>query len=157
MPLDEDLLERLFGEEVRAGAISHPLDISDVWKTANSASSNHKIWAAKFTARHPNLVALEISSFKCGHDAPIYSVIEQIVERSGTPFFSFKDLDENRPANTIKLRIETIDYFLKRYREDRLRRKEMETDIERQLAEYEHGLRERGIETDSFACLRSPW
>ena len=157
LPLDEDLLERLFGEEVRAGVISHPLDISDVWKTANSASSNHKIWAAKFTARHPNLVAVEISSFKCGHDAPIYSVIEQIVERSGTPYFSFKDLDENRPANTIKLRIETIDYFLKRYREDRLRRKEKEADIERQLAEYEHGLRERGIESDSFACLRSPW
>jgi len=157
LPLDEDLLERLFGEEVRAGVISHPLDISDVWKTANSASSNHKIWAAKFTARHPNLVALEVSSFKCGHDAPIYSVIEQIVERSGTPFFSFKDLDENRPANTIKLRIETIDYFLKRYRQDRLRRKEKEADIERQLAEYEHGLRERGTESDSFACLRSPW
>jgi activator of 2-hydroxyglutaryl-CoA dehydratase/predicted nucleotide-binding protein (sugar kinase/HSP70/actin superfamily) len=157
LPLDEDLLERLFGEEVRAGVISHPLDISDVWKTANSASSNHKIWAAKFTARHPNLVAVEISSFKCGHDAPIYSVIEQIVERSGTPYFSFKDLDENRPANTIKLRIETIDYFLKRYREDRLRRKEKEADIQRQLADYEHGLRERGIESDSFACLRSPW
>ena len=105
----EDLLERLFGGEVRAAVISHALDISDVWKTANSASSNHKIWAAKFTARHPNLVAVEISSFKCGHDAPIYSVVEQIVERSGTPYFSFKDLDENRPENTIKLRVETID------------------------------------------------
>ncbi|HYL11991.1 MAG TPA: hypothetical protein VEV41_03095 [Terriglobales bacterium] len=102
---------------------THPLDISDVWKTANSASSNQKIWAAKVTARHPNLVAVEISSFKCGHDAPIYSLIEQIVERSGTPYFSFKDLDENFPASTIKLRVETIDYFLKRYREDLLRRK----------------------------------
>ena len=143
LPLDGDLLERLFGEEVRAGIIKHPLDISDVWKTAFSASSNHKIWAAKFTARHPNLVAVEISSFKCGHDAPIYSVIEQIVERSGTPYFSFKDLDENRPANTIKLRVETIDYFLKRYREDLLRRKQKEREIERQLADYEHDLREQ--------------
>jgi len=121
--LDADLLERLFGEEVRSGVIAHPLDISDVWKTAFSASSNHKLWAAKFTARHPNLVAVEFSSFKCGHDAPIYSAIEQIVERSGTPFFSFKDMDENRPANSIKLRVETIDYFLHRYREDRLRGK----------------------------------
>jgi predicted nucleotide-binding protein (sugar kinase/HSP70/actin superfamily) len=153
LPLDEDLLERLFGEEVRAGVISHPLDISDVWKTANSASSNHKIWAAKFTARHPNLVAVEISSFKCGHDAPIYYAIEQIVERSGTPYFCFKDLDENRPANTIKVRIETIDYFLKRYREDLLRRKEQGLDIERQLAEYEQRLRERGTESGSFPCL----
>jgi activator of 2-hydroxyglutaryl-CoA dehydratase/predicted nucleotide-binding protein (sugar kinase/HSP70/actin superfamily) len=148
LPLDEDLLERLFGEEGRAGVIRHPLDISDVWKTANSASSNHKIWAAKFTARHPNLVAVEISSFKCGHDAPIYSVIEQIVERSGTPYFSFKDMDENRPANTIKLRVETIDYFLKRYREDLLDRKKKQADIERQLAEYEYGLRERATGTD---------
>ncbi|MGA8149842.1 MAG: hypothetical protein WB952_02765 [Terriglobales bacterium] len=65
------------------------------------------------------------------------------MERSGTPYFSFKDLDENRPTNTIKLRIETIDYFLKRYREDLLRRKEKEAEIERQLAEYEHDLREQ--------------
>jgi predicted nucleotide-binding protein (sugar kinase/HSP70/actin superfamily) len=153
LPLDEDLLERLFGEDVRAGVVSHPLDISDVWKTANSASSNHKIWAAKFTARHPSLVAVEISSFKCGHDAPIYYAIEQIVERSGTPYFSFKDLDENRPANSIKVRIETIDYFLKRYREDLLRRKKQGLDIERQLAEYEQALREQGIGPASFPCL----
>ena len=120
LPIDEDLLERLFGEEIRAGVINHALEISDVWKTAFSASSNHKLWAAKFTARHPNLVAVEFSSFKCGHDAPIYSVIEQIVERSGTPFFSFKDMDENCPAHSIRMRVETIDYFLKRYQEDRL-------------------------------------
>jgi predicted nucleotide-binding protein (sugar kinase/HSP70/actin superfamily) len=147
LPLDEDMLERLFGEEVRAGVISHPLDISDVWKTAFSASSNHKLWAAKFTARHPSLVAVELSSFKCGHDAPIYSAIEQIIESSGTPYFSFKDLDENRPANSIKLRVETIDYFLKRYREDILRRKKIEAEIEVQLAEYENRLRVEEAET----------
>jgi len=47
-------------------------------------------------------------------------------------------------GNTIKLRVETIDYFLKRYREDLLDRKKKQADIERQLAEYERGLRERG-------------
>jgi predicted nucleotide-binding protein (sugar kinase/HSP70/actin superfamily) len=120
LPMDEDLMERLFGEEIRAGVIDHALEISDVWKTAFSASSNHKLWAAKFTARHPNLVAVEFSSFKCGHDAPIYSAIEQIVERSGTPFFSFRDMDENCPTHSIRLRFETIDYFLKRYQEDRM-------------------------------------
>jgi activator of 2-hydroxyglutaryl-CoA dehydratase/predicted nucleotide-binding protein (sugar kinase/HSP70/actin superfamily) len=121
LPMDDDLLERLFGEEIRAGVIDHALDISDVWKTTFSASSNLKLWAAKFTARHPNLVAVEFSSFKCGHDAPIYSAVEQIVERSGTPFFSFKDMDENCPAHSIRLRVETIDYFLRRYQENRLR------------------------------------
>jgi predicted CoA-substrate-specific enzyme activase len=125
LPLDEDLLERLFGQEVRAGIITHPLDISDVWKTATAASSNMKIWAAKFTARHPNLVAVEISSFKCGHDAPVYSVVERIIEHSGTPYFCFKDLDENKPVASIKLRVETIDYFLKSYRNEWKRKKQL--------------------------------
>ena len=32
LPLDEDLLDRLFGEEVRAGVIKSPLEIQDAWK-----------------------------------------------------------------------------------------------------------------------------
>jgi predicted nucleotide-binding protein (sugar kinase/HSP70/actin superfamily) len=140
LPIDEDLLERLFGDEVRAGIITHPLDISDVWKNRYSTSTNHKVWAAKFTARHPNLVALEVSSFKCGLDAPIYGVIEGIIEDSGTPYFSFKDMDENKPAGTIRLRVETIDYFLRRYREDIIERKSREVNIEAQPVEFERGL-----------------
>jgi predicted CoA-substrate-specific enzyme activase len=143
LPLDEDLLDRLFGEEVRAGLITHPLDISDVWKNRYSTSTNHKVWAAKFTARHPNLVALEISSFKCGHDAPIYGVIEGIIEQSGTPYFSFKDLDENKPSGSIRIRVETIDYFLRRYREDIVKRRNIENDIEGQLADFEKSLRSK--------------
>ena len=141
LPLDEDLLERLFGDEVRSGVISHPLDISDVWKNSYSTSTNHKVWAAKFTARHPNLVALEMSSFKCGHDAPIYGVIEGIIERSGTPYFCFKDLDENKPSGSIRIRVETIDYFLRRYREDIINLRSTERQIEEQLAQYEQDLR----------------
>lgn len=136
LPLDEDLLDRLFRDEVRAGVITHPLDISDVWKNRYSTSTNHKVWAAKFTARHPNLVALEVSSFKCGHDAPIYGVIEGIIEESGTPYFSFKDLDENKPSGSIRIRVETIDYFLRRYREDIIKRRKIEADIESKLAEF---------------------
>jgi predicted CoA-substrate-specific enzyme activase len=141
LPLDEDMLDRLFGEEVRAGLITHPLDIQDVWKNRYSTSTNHKVWAAKFTARHPNLVALEVSSFKCGHDAPIYGVIEGIIEQSGTPYFSFKDLDENKPSGSIRIRVETIDYFLRRYREDIIKRRAIEGDIEAQLAALEQTLR----------------
>lgn len=149
LPLDEDLLERLFGDEVRSGVISSPLDISDAWKNSYSCSTNHKVWAAKFTARHPNLVALEISSFKCGHDAPIYGVIEGIIEQSGTPYFCFKDLDENKPSGSIKIRVETIDYFLRRYREEVIRKRKAEQDIEAQLANLEAQLRR---ELDESAC-----
>jgi len=153
LPLDEDLLDRLFGEEVRAGVISSPLDIGDAWKNSYSCSTNHKVWAAKFTARHPNLVALEISSFKCGHDAPIYGVIEGIIEQSGTPYFCFKDLDENKPSGSIRIRVETIDYFLRRYREEVIRKRKAQEDIEAQLAALEAELRNQKNqpETSLFA------
>ena len=121
--------------------VGHPLEISDVWKNSSSCSTNHVLWAAKFTARHPNLVALQVSSFKCGHDAPVYGAVEGIIEQSGTPFFCFKDLDENKPAGSIKIRIETIDYFLRRYREQMLERWKAEREIEAQLAHYHERLR----------------
>ncbi len=117
LPLDADLLDRLFGAEVEAGLIHSPLDISDVWKHTFSASSNHKIWAAKFVAQHPNLISVDLSNFKCGHDAFISRVIEQIIEQSGKPHFSFHDLDENRPLASIRIRVETMHYFLRHYRD----------------------------------------
>jgi predicted nucleotide-binding protein (sugar kinase/HSP70/actin superfamily) len=148
LPTDEDLIERLFGEEARAGIIPNPFDISDVWKNSTSAASSHKIWAAKFAARHPNLVAVEICSFKCGHDSPISSVIERIIEYSGTPFFTFKDIDENKPVGSFKVRVETIHYFLSRYREELLAKS---ADLERRMAEYEQQLREDLDGLKSFA------
>jgi predicted CoA-substrate-specific enzyme activase len=157
LPIDEDMLERLFGEEVRAGVISSPLDITDAWKNSYSCSTNHKVWAAKFTARHPNLVALEISSFKCGHDAPIYGVIEGIIEQSGTPYFCFKDLDENKPSGSIRIRVETIDYFLRRYREEVIRKRKAEQDIETQLAELEAQLRSEAAQGEVSAMDQENW
>ena len=153
LPMDPDLLDRLFGHEVRSGAISDPLEIQDVWKNSYSANTNQKVWAAKFTARHPNLVALELSSFKCGHDAPIYSVVEGIIEKSGTPYFSFKDIDENKPSGSIRIRVETIHYFLKRYVEDMQKRPMSTEDLDRELAEYERQLRAEMIREAEFAAL----
>jgi activator of 2-hydroxyglutaryl-CoA dehydratase/predicted nucleotide-binding protein (sugar kinase/HSP70/actin superfamily) len=153
LPMDPDLIERLFGEEVRSGVIRDPLEIQDVWKNSYSANTNQKVWAAKFTARHPNLVALELSSFKCGHDAPIYSVVEGIIEKSGTPYFSFKDIDENKPSGSIRIRVETIHYFLKRYVEDMRKRPVSPDDIDRHMAEYEHRLREEMLREAELAAL----
>ena len=79
---------------------------------------------------------------KCGHDAPIYCVIEGIIEKSGTPYFCFKDLDENKPAGSIRIRVETIDYFLRRYREQIIARRKAATEIEKELTQYECRLRE---------------
>jgi predicted CoA-substrate-specific enzyme activase len=141
LPIDDDIIWRLFGDEVRAGVITHPMDIQDVWKNSYSENTSRKVWAAKYTARHPNLVALELSSFKCGHDAPIYTVVEEVVQNSGTPYFCFKDIDENKPTGSIKIRVETIGYFLKRYREDMIKNKGKIKTLEEKLAEYERVLR----------------
>jgi predicted CoA-substrate-specific enzyme activase len=141
LPIDEDILAEVFADDLERGVISHPMEIRDVWKNSYSENTSRKIWAAKFTARHPNLVALEMSNFKCGHDAPIYSVIEEIIENSGTPYFYFKDIDENKPTGSIKIRVETIDYFLSRYRENILKKQVKRGEVEAILAQYEAQLR----------------
>ena len=106
LPIKEEFLKKVFRGR-------NPFKIRDVWKKAYSENSSRKVWGALYGAGHPNLALLDLSSFRCGHDAPIYSLIEEIVERAGAPYFTFHEIDENRPAGSIKIRVETIDYFLK--------------------------------------------
>lgn len=141
LPTDTETLHKVFHEDLVRGIITDPLEINDVWKNSFSENTNKKLWAAKFIARHPNLVALELSNFKCGHDAPIYSVVRQIIEKSGTPFFTFRDIDENKPVGSIKIRIETIDYFLKRFQEYRYLQKQISNSISNELIENEINIR----------------
>ena len=123
LPLDDDILRKVFKEDIGAesglleSGLAHARSIDDVWKNSFAENSSRKLWAAKFVARHPNLVALELSNFKCGHDAPVFATLEAIIEASGKPFFYFRDIDENRPAASIRIRVETIVHFLERYRE----------------------------------------
>ncbi len=137
LPLDEGILHRLFGEEVERKEIKSAMDISDVWKNSYSENSNKKIWGAKYVARHPNLVALDLSNFKCGHDSPIYSLIEDILHSSNTPYFTFHDIDENKPSGSIKIRVETINYFLKQYEDELKKRYALEDALEVRLKAYE--------------------
>jgi hypothetical protein len=48
---------------------------------------------------------------------------------------------DNKPSGSIRIRVETIDYFLRRYREEVIRKRKAAEDIEAQLAEYENQLR----------------
>jgi predicted nucleotide-binding protein (sugar kinase/HSP70/actin superfamily) len=116
LPTDADLLEWLFGRDVDAGYIKSPLDISDVWPSSYSANTNEILWAAKFAARMPWIACVvRLSSYECGMDQPTYSPVQQIVERSGTLFFSFQDLDSTKPAGSVKIRVETIAHYLEKY------------------------------------------
>ncbi|HFE37716.1 MAG TPA: hypothetical protein ENK06_04750, partial [Gammaproteobacteria bacterium] len=40
---------------------------------------------------------------------------EGILEKTQTPYFTFHDIDENRPTGSIKIRVETIVYALRQY------------------------------------------
>ncbi|MDQ7083072.1 MAG: acyl-CoA dehydratase activase-related protein [Aquificota bacterium] len=124
LPTDEDLMDWLFGAEVEAGLIKSPFDISDVWTSSYSSNTNEILWGAKFAARFPWITAVvRLSSYECGMDQPTYTPVQRIVEASGTLYFKFGDLDETRPSGSIKIRVETIDYYVRKYSGEVIKRK----------------------------------
>jgi predicted nucleotide-binding protein (sugar kinase/HSP70/actin superfamily) len=100
IPKDEAWLARWFQEDLQRGFVESPLSVADVWPENYSTNSVQKVWAAKFAARHPNVVVLDLSSFKCGHDAPTYGLIDNILDSSGTPASALHDIDANRAARS---------------------------------------------------------
>jgi predicted nucleotide-binding protein (sugar kinase/HSP70/actin superfamily) len=115
LPVDADLMDWMFGDDVRAGAIRSPLDIADVWPSSYSANTNEILWAAKVAARVPWIACVvRLASYECGMDQPTYTPVQRIVEGSGTLFFSFQELDATKPAGSVKIRVETIAHYLER-------------------------------------------
>jgi activator of 2-hydroxyglutaryl-CoA dehydratase/predicted nucleotide-binding protein (sugar kinase/HSP70/actin superfamily) len=137
LPRDPAYLARFFGPEVARG--QHPLDINDVWPENYSANSAQKVWAVKLAARHPNIALLDLSSFKCGHDAPTYGIIDSIVSTAGTPYAALHDLDANKPGGSIKIRVKTYAHSLKLHQEAL-------EDTARKRAELEHSLDRKRLE-----------
>ncbi|MCC6552602.1 MAG: CoA activase [Polyangiaceae bacterium] len=137
IPRDMAYLSRYFKDEVARG--QHPLDINDVWPENYSANSAQKVWAAKFAARHPNVVLLDLSSFKCGHDSPTYGLIDSIVNASATPYAALHDIDANKPGGSIKIRVKTYAHSLKLH-------EEALEDAARTRAELEQRLDEKRLE-----------
>src|SRR4029079_9341702 len=118
IPKDPKWLARFFKDDLDRGLISTPLSVQDVWPENYSTNSVQKVWAAKFAARHPNIVVLDLSSFKCGHDAPTYGLIDSIINSSGTPASALHDIDANKPGGSIKIRVKTYAHTLKRFEEE---------------------------------------
>jgi len=115
-PIDQDLMDWAFGEDIKAGVIKSPFDIRDVWPSSYSSNTNEILWGAKAAARVPWVACVvRMASYECGMDQPTYTPVQQIVERSGTLFFSFQDLDSTKPAGSVKIRVETITHYLERY------------------------------------------
>ena len=120
IPKDPAWLARYFRHDLERGVIASPLDIRDVWPENYSANSAQKVWAAKFAARHPNIAVLDLSSFKCGHDAPTYGLIDSIIATAGAPYSAMHDIDANKPGGSIAIRVKTYAHSLS-IREEQLR------------------------------------
>jgi predicted nucleotide-binding protein (sugar kinase/HSP70/actin superfamily) len=127
IPKDPAWLARWFPE-------GDPLSVEDVWPESYSTNSAQKVWAAKFAARHPNVVVLDLSSFKCGHDAPTYGLIDNIVNASGTPYSALHDIDANKPGGSIRIRVKTYAHTLKRHEEELADRAAKRSELERRVA-----------------------
>jgi predicted nucleotide-binding protein (sugar kinase/HSP70/actin superfamily) len=113
LPTDDSLLDWLFGDDLRSGAIASPFDISDVWPSSYSGNTNEILWGAKVGAKLPWVTCvIRLTSYECGMDQPTFTPVQQIVESSGTLFFSFQDLDCTKPAGSVKIRVETIAHYL---------------------------------------------
>jgi predicted nucleotide-binding protein (sugar kinase/HSP70/actin superfamily) len=124
LPLDDDLLNWLFGEEIRAGKIRSALDIHDVWTSSNSSNTNEILWGAKFATRCPWVTCvIRLSSYECGMDQPTYTPTQKIVEATGTLFFKFGDLDSTKPAGGIRIRIETIVHYVTKHSQHIIQKK----------------------------------
>jgi len=116
IPKDENYLLRFFKDDIAKGRMANVFDIRDVWEENYAVNSAQKVWAAKFAARHPNVAVVDISSFKCGHDAPTYDIIDNILSATRTPHLTLHELDANKPGGSFKIRIKTFDYTLKQYK-----------------------------------------
>ncbi len=124
LPLEDWLLNWLFERDLRAGLIKSPLDISDVWTSSYSSNTNEIVWGAKFASKLPWITGvIRLSSYECGMDQPTFTPVQKIVESSGTLFFKFGELDETKPAGSVKIRVETIVYYLEKYSEEIIERK----------------------------------
>ena len=73
--------------------------------------------SARFAAHHPNVAILDLSSFKCGHDAPTYGIVDAIVNAAGTPYSALHDIDANKPTGSMKIRVKTYSHTLKLHQE----------------------------------------
>lgn len=112
IPKSKAYLHRFFADDLAKKHVDSPLEIHDIWPENYSVNSVQKVWAAKFAARHDNVAVLDLSSFKCGHDAPTYGLIDRIMEASGSPYSAMHDIDANKPSGSIKIRVKTYGYTL---------------------------------------------
>jgi predicted nucleotide-binding protein (sugar kinase/HSP70/actin superfamily) len=136
LPKDPAWLKQWFGDD-------DPMSIQDVWPENYSANSAQKVWAVRFAARHPNIAILDLSSFKCGHDAPTYGIIDSIVKTAKIPYSALHDIDANKPGGSIAIRVRTFSHRLKMVEEELADLRDRRVELARRIADKRRELEAR--------------
>lgn len=137
LPKDPAWLKRYFAPG------DDPLDVNDIWPENYSANSVQKVWAARFAARHPNIAVLDLSSFKCGNDAPTYGIVDNVMKAAKAPFSALHDLDANKPGGSIQIRVKTYSHKLKLVEEQLRDQASARAELARRLADKRRELEAR--------------
>jgi len=135
----------------RMVGLKDPLDLNDVWPENFSANSVQKVWAARFAAHHPNIAVLDLSSFKCGHDAPTYGLIDRIMKTAKAPYSALHDLDANKPGGSIQIRVKTYSHKLKMVEEQLADEAGLRAELARRVADKRRELLARLRESAAAA------
>ncbi len=105
LPIDEDML-----------------DVSDRIPASTNSGCAEKVWAARLVAADPHLVAVDLSSFRCGQDASVMGLLGDVLDAADKPVLRLHDLDEDRPSASFTLRVRTFVETVRRYERERLGR-----------------------------------
>lgn len=81
-----------------------------------------KLWASRVVRATPNLLAVDLSSFRCGQDASILGLLTDALGDADKPALRLHDLDEDRPGATFDLRVRTFVESARRYERETLGR-----------------------------------
>ena len=117
IPKDREYLDRYYKDELEKGIIKTPARAEPRLAGELLGQQRAEGLGGGFAAHHPNVVVLDLSSFKCGHDAPVYGLIDSIIEASKTPYAALHDIDANKPSGSIKIRVKTYAHALKLHEE----------------------------------------
>ncbi len=91
-----------------AGLCGETHELRDEAPFLTNSGDGEKLAGARFVVLHNYLVAIEISSFKCGQDASLYGAVADISRSGNKPFLALHDLDETRPVASLRLRLRTF-------------------------------------------------
>lgn len=111
------------------GISSLPLDssedLSDLLPEVTNSGASERVWAARRVTRDRHLVAVDLSSFRCGQDASIAGLVDDLLRAADRPALRLHDLDEDRPGASLALRIDTFVATVRAYERRRLCRREL--------------------------------